>query len=142
MPERRIEGAISATASRIDPSSRALKVRARIPNPDESLRPGTSFEVELAFAGRRYPMVREVAVLWSRDGAYLWRAADGKAEKVFVELVRRDRGRLLVDGPLQAGDLIVVEGVQGLRVGQALEPAPFEPGNSAGLPTQASPGRS
>ncbi len=124
MPDRDIEGTISATGSRIEPSSRALRVRARIPNPNDSIRPGTSFEVELVFIGRPYPRVREVAVLWSRDGAYLWRAKEGKAEKVFVELVRRDRGLILVDGGLQAGDLIVVEGVQGLRAGQALDPIP------------------
>jgi multidrug efflux pump subunit AcrA (membrane-fusion protein) len=51
---------------------------------------------------------------------------------VFVELVRRDRGRVLVAGRLRAGDLIVVEGVQGLRAGQALDPVPFGPGEAAG----------
>ena len=124
-PERRIEGAIFDMGSRIDATSRTLRVRARIPNPDDAIRPGTSFEVELAFTGRRYPIVREVAVLWSRDGAYLWRANTKKAEKVFVKLVRRDGGRILVDGPLTAGDLVVVEGVQGLRAGQKLDPRPF-----------------
>jgi len=125
MPDRRVEGTISETGSRIDATSRSLKVRAQIPNPDETIRPGTSFEVELAFTGRPYPRVREVAVLWSRDGAYLWRANAGSAEKVFVKLVRRDRGQVLVDGPLEAGDLIVVEGVQGLRSGQTIDPQPF-----------------
>jgi len=62
-----------------------------------------------------------VAILWSRDGAYLWRVVDDRAEKVFVKMIRRQRGRLLVDGALEAGDLIVVEGVQGLRDGQLVE---------------------
>jgi RND family efflux transporter MFP subunit len=132
MPDRQIEGLITATGSRIDPTSRSLRVRARIPNADDAIRPGTSFEVELVFIGRPYPRVREVAVLWSRDGAYLWRVRGGKAEKVFVKLVRRDHGRVLVDGPLQAGDSIVVEGVQGLRAGQALEPLPFRANEATG----------
>lgn len=142
MPEREIEGTISATGSRIDPTSRSLRVRARIPNPDDAIRPGTSFEVELSFTGRPYPRVREVAVLWSRDGAYLWRANGGRAEKVFVELVRRDHGLILVDGPLQAGDLIVVEGVQSLRPGQALDPAPFKPDETVGTGLGQADGRS
>jgi RND family efflux transporter MFP subunit len=124
-PERRLEGTVFDMASRIEPTSRSLRVRARIANPDDSIRPGTSFEVELAFTGRAYPTVREVAVMWSRDGAYLWRATAKKAEKVFVKLVRRDGGRILVDGSLKAGDLVVVEGVQGLRAGQALDAKPF-----------------
>ncbi len=124
-PDEDLRGTISATDSRIDPVSRSLRVKAQIPNPEETIRSGTSFDVRLEFTGRAYPSVREVAVLWSRDGAYLWRVADGRAEKVFVTMIRRDRGRVLVDGPLAAGDLIVVEGVQGLRNGQPVEPRAY-----------------
>jgi RND family efflux transporter MFP subunit len=126
MQDQELRGTISVMDSRIDPVTRSLRVKARIPNPDEAIRPGTSFDVRLEFTGRSYPSVREVAVLWSRDGAYLWRVAGGRAEKVFVTMVRRDRGRILVDGTLEAGDLIVVEGVQGLRDGQPVEPRPYE----------------
>jgi RND family efflux transporter MFP subunit len=129
--DRVIEGEITALASRIDRTTRSLPARAKIANPDDRLRPGGSFEVRLTFIGKSYPMVREVAVLWSRDGAYLWRIKDGKADKVFVTLVRRDKGRILVDGPLQPGDLVVVEGVQGLRPGQAVKTAPFKTGAPA-----------
>lgn len=129
-PGRKITGTVTAMGSRIDEASRTLRVRAKIPNTDDSIRPGTSFSVELAFTGGSYPSVREVAVLWSRDGAYLWRARNGKAEKVFVKLVRRDKGRILVDGKLAKGDAVVVQGVQGLRIGQRLRPKPFaEPGS-------------
>lgn len=124
-PEREIIGTVTAMGSRIDEASRTLRVRAKIPNADDSIRPGTSFSVELAFTGGSYPSVREVAVSWSRDGAYLWRARGGKAEKVFVRLVRRDNGRILVDGKLAKGDAVVVQGVQGLRIGQRLNPKPF-----------------
>ncbi len=126
-----IEGKITALASRIERSTRSLPARAKIPNPDDRMRPGGSFEVKMTFIGKPYPIVREVAVLWSRDGAYLWRIKDGKADKVFVKLVRRDKGRILVDGPLQPGDLVVVEGVQGLRLGQKVKTAPFTIGAGA-----------
>ncbi len=125
-PDLDLRGAISATDSRIDPVTRTLRVKARIPNPDETIRPGTSFDVRMEFTGRAYPSVREVAVLWSRDGAYLWRVVGGRAEKVFVTMIRREQGRVLVDGPLEAGDLIVVEGVQGLRAGQPVEPRAYK----------------
>ena len=49
-----------------------------------------------------------------------------KAEKVFVAIVRRDKGRILVDGPLKVGETIVVEGVQGLRPAQPVRTEPFE----------------
>jgi RND family efflux transporter MFP subunit len=123
MADRELHGAVHATDSRIDPVTRSLRVKARIPNPDDAIRPGTSFDVRLSFAGAAYPSIREVAVLWSRDGAYIWRVVEGRARKVFVKVVRRDGGRVLVEGPLRPGDLIVVEGVQGLRDGQLVEPA-------------------
>lgn len=134
MPDREVTGTVSAMGSRIDEKSRTLRVRATIPNPDDTIRPGTSFSVELGFTGKSYPSVREVAVLWSRDGAYLWRARDGRAEKVFVRLVRRDQGRILVDGDLNPGDAVVVQGVQGLRVGQRLNAIPFGTGGGTGTP--------
>lgn len=124
-PDQELHGTISAAHSRINQTTRSLRVQARIPNPGEAIRPGTSFDVRLAFTGRPYPSIREVAVLWSRDGAYVWRVADGRAEKVFVKMVRRNKGRVLVDGGLKEGDLIVVEGVQGLRDGQSVDPKPF-----------------
>ncbi len=133
MRDRDLQGTIYATDSRIDPTTRSLRVKARIPNPGETIRPGTSFEVRLVFTGRSYPSIREVAVLWSRDGAYVWRVVGGRAEKVFVKVIRRDRGRILVDGPLQVGDLMVVEGVQGLRDGQLVEPRPFGYGQAGAM---------
>ncbi len=137
-PDQELYGTISATDSRIDPASRSLRVKALIPNPDEALRPGTSFNVRLEFTGASYPSVPEVAVLWSRDGAYLWRIVEDRAEKVFVAVVRRDQGRVLVKGQLRAGDLIVVEGVQGLRNGQQVEPQPY-PGDQLGSLSPAGP---
>ncbi len=125
MPDSKMQGTVFELGSRIDPVTRSLRVKVKIVNPDDAIRPGTSFDVRLEFKGRSYPIVREIAVLWSRDGAYVWRIADGKIEKVFVKIVRRDKGRILIDGPLKAGDTIVVEGVQGLRVGQPVKAVPF-----------------
>lgn len=132
-PDLDLSGTISAMDSRIEAATRSLKVKARIPNPDDTIRPGTSFDVRLDVVGGRHPLIREVAVLWSRDGAYLWRVAGDRAEKVFVDVVRRNDGRVLVEGPLEVGDLIVVEGVQSLRDGLLVEPAPFD-GAPAGQP--------
>jgi len=126
MSGRELAGSVAATGSRIDPRTRTLRVKAEIANPDDTLRPGTSCEVRLSFVGRAFPSVREVAVLWSRDGAYVWRVEGERVKKVFVKIVRRDGGRILLDGPLKAGDLIVVEGVQGLRQGRRVKARPFK----------------
>lgn len=116
LPGRQFTATISATGSRIDAGTRTLTVQARIDNPDPALRPGTSFIVKMDVEGRRFPTVKEVAVLWSRDGAYVWRVGKGnKAEKVFLKIVRREKGLVLAEGSLAEGDKVIVEGVQRLR---------------------------
>ncbi len=130
LPGRTFNGSISAMGSRIDPITRVLKMRALLENPDDVIRPGTSFAVTIEIGGAVYPTVREVAVLWSRDGAYLWSIKQGIAEKVHVKVIRRESGRVLIEGPLTEGDTIVVEGVQGLRQGQKVITAPIKAGIS------------
>ncbi|MGE0612980.1 MAG: efflux RND transporter periplasmic adaptor subunit, partial [Hyphomicrobiales bacterium] len=128
-PERRFEGLVERIDSRIDPVNRTMMVRAELPNPDDELRPGMSFAVELIVPGKVYSTVAELALQWDKGDSYVWRIAGGKAEKVPVRSIRRFNREILVDGPLKDGDLVVVEGVQRLRPGRAVsfvlpDPAP------------------
>ncbi|MEX2643241.1 MAG: hypothetical protein WD270_07295, partial [Acetobacterales bacterium] len=85
----------------------------RDPHPERAIR--------MALRGTSYPSVPEVSVLWSRDGAYVWRVRGDTVEQVFVRIVRRNEARVLVEGPLQEGDLVVEEGVQRVREGTPVE---------------------
>lgn len=123
MPGSAVEGEVAEIASRIEQSSRTLRVRARIGNPEDTLRPGMSFRVEMRFAGDRFPAVDPLAIQWSSEGAYVWKAADGKAQRVAVRIVQRNSDLVLVEGPLQSGETVVTEGVQTLREGTALRVA-------------------
>lgn len=116
-PDRLFAGTVTAIDSRVDPDSRTAEVRVSIANSDDLLRPGGSFTIRLSLPGPRYPSVPELSVLFARGGLHVWRVADGRAEKVDVRLVRRRRGRVLVDGPLEVGDQVVVEGTQRLNTG-------------------------
>ncbi|MGB0694492.1 MAG: efflux RND transporter periplasmic adaptor subunit [Rhodospirillaceae bacterium] len=133
-PDRALQGTVEALDSRVDPETRTLMVRARLPNPDDRLRPGMSFAIQLSLPGEARPAVPEVAVLWSRDGAYVWRLTPSPedpdqtiAEQAFIDILRREDGMVLVGGDLAIGDRVVVEGVQRVRNGRpvaALEPSP------------------
>ena len=117
-----VEGRISDVASRIDPDSRTLVVRAKVRNPDDRLRPGMSFRVTLNLEGKRYPVVPEVAVQWGGDGAYIWIAQNNMAHRVDVNIVQRREGRVLVAADLAEGVPVVVEGVQRMREGLRVGP--------------------
>jgi RND family efflux transporter MFP subunit len=117
-------GEVVDIGSRIDPATRTFVARARVGNEADALRPGMSFRVSLNLEGTPYPVVAETGVQWGADGAYIWSVVDGKARRVPVSVIQRQQGQVLVDGSLQEGDLIVVEGIQRLREGVDVN---FEP---------------
>jgi len=116
----RVAGEIVDIGSRIDPQNRTFVARARVVNDDDALRPGMSFRVQVDVEGNLFAVVSETGVHWGADGAYVWSIVDGAAERVPVRIVQRREGRVLVDGPLKNGDVIVVEGTQRMREGLAV----------------------
>jgi RND family efflux transporter MFP subunit len=117
---RSFDGEITAIDSRVNAGTRTARVRASIDNQADFLRPGASFALRLDLPGRPFPAVPELALQFSEGSLHVWRVADGMAEQVPVQLVRRRGGLVIVDGPLAPQDQIVVEGTQRLRAGGAV----------------------
>jgi RND family efflux transporter MFP subunit len=118
---REFEGVIEDIDSRIDPTSRTVIVRAKIPNKQDLLRPGLSFVVDLIIPGKIYPSVHELALQWRKGISYVWRVRNQKAEKVPVRSVKRLNSTILIEGDVSKDDLVVVEGVQRLRPGRPVQ---------------------
>lgn len=116
-PDRRIEGTVTAVDNRVDDTSRTLRLQARIDNADDSLRPGMAFRMELGFVGETRPSVNPLAIQWGGEGAFLWLVREAKATRLPIRILQRESDRVLVEGDLQPGDLVVTEGVQALRPG-------------------------
>lgn len=121
MPGEEFDGVVDSVASRIDAQTRTLRARARIDNEDGLLRTGMSFTIRLPLQGEQLPSVPSIAVQWDRRGAYVWRVVDGQAERVEVDVVKREDQWILVQGPLTPEDQVVVEGVQRLNPGRAVD---------------------
>ncbi|WP_237152135.1 efflux RND transporter periplasmic adaptor subunit [Oryzibacter oryziterrae] len=126
-PGKSFDGTVSAVGSQIEADSRTLVVQAVIDNAADLLRPGMSFLVTLHFPGEHKVAVPAVSVQWDRDGSYVWRITDGKAERVGVTIVERNADTVLLDGPLAAGDAIVTEGLQGVKAGAAVRLGTTDP---------------
>lgn len=116
-PADRFSGTISAIDNRIDVDSRTLQVQARIQNPDDALRAGMSFQVTMEFPGDTYPAVNPLAVQWGSGGAFVWLVRDGVAARTEVRVIQRNTDTVLVDAPLQPGDIVVTEGIHAVRDG-------------------------
>ncbi len=119
--ERSFDGRLAQIDSRVDAGTRALRLRADVPNEDDLLRPGMSFQVRLTLDGQPYPAVPELALQWGREGSFVWVVRDGQAVQVPARSVRREAGLVLLEGAVQPGEQVVVEGVQRLRAGVAVQ---------------------
>ena len=129
---QRFSGKIATIDSRIDPVSRAFRVRATIPNPDLILPVGMFMLVELTLVERSVLTVPEQAVVLAERQASIFVIADGKAEMRQVELGQREVGRVEITDGLDEGELVAVTGIQRLRSGSTVEvqAAPDETSNA------------
>lgn len=124
-PERAFHGTVATIGSRVDPVTRAIPVRADIPNEDGLLRPGMLLTVRLFEPERQALVIPEIALTQVGSRSYVYRVLpDGTVEQANVEIGARRRGEVeIVDG-LAAGDRIVVDGIVKLRPGaQVVEAA-------------------
>ena len=110
LPKAEFSGAIHAIDNRVDQASRTLRVRARIDNPEDTLRAGMSFSVSVRFPGDRYPTVNPLAIQWSAEGSHVWRVKDDKIEQVPITIIQRNSDKVLVDAELAKGEAVVMEG--------------------------------
>ncbi|HYD88298.1 MAG TPA: efflux RND transporter periplasmic adaptor subunit [Vitreimonas sp.] len=124
-PDRAFSGRISNVDSRVDPTTRTVRVRAILPNEDEALRPGMLLTVDVRSNPREALAVPEIAILDRADGAYVYRiaAAEGAqlAELVRIQTGARAGGMAEVLDGLNPGDRVVTEGLQSVRPGQPVQ---------------------
>ncbi|WP_395345586.1 efflux RND transporter periplasmic adaptor subunit [Ningiella sp. W23] len=107
--------------SRVSTDDRTIRARALLDNSEDLYRPGMSFRVSLNVQGERFVAIPEAALSWGASGAYVWLSEQATAKRVDVQVEQRLRGRILVSGKLQDGETLIIEGIQGLRNGQALD---------------------
>lgn len=124
LPGRKFEGVLTTIDSRIDPTTRAVKVRAMIPNADDQLKPGTFMTVSLSIG--RTPdaiVIPEEALLAQGGEQFVYVIRDGRATRTRVGIGQRLPGLAQVLNGLHDGDQVAVTGLQQLRDGLRVRPA-------------------
>lgn len=115
-PDRVFEGKIETIASRVDPVTRAVTVRAVLPNDVGLIRPGMLLSVEVLGASRENPAVPEEALLLIGREHYVFVIGDGDiAEQRRVVIGTRLPGLVEIRKGLKAGERVVVAGILRLR---------------------------
>lgn len=112
------EGHVTAIDPRVDSVNRTVAVRAAVPNPDGTLRPGLFATVTLVLIQQaEAPLIPEEAVMPERGKTFVFRIVEGTARLTEVTLGRRDRGVVQVLSGLQPRDRIVRTGHRKLKEG-------------------------
>jgi RND family efflux transporter MFP subunit len=117
LPGAEFSGRIVAIDNRIDETTRTLRLEAELANEGNALKAGMAANVQLRFDTDRQLAVPTLAVQWDRRGSFVWKIAEGAARRAEIAILRRQSGIVVVQGEIEAGDLVVVEGIQRLREG-------------------------
>lgn len=117
-PGETFAGEVVSIDSRIDPATRAVTVRAHVPNPEGRLRPGMLLTVELVSERRESLILPEAALVPLGEHQYVFVVDEAnKAQRVEVTLGRRRPGEVEVLSGIAAGDRVVVEGTIRIKPG-------------------------
>ena len=114
---------VSAVDNRVDETTGSFEVEAIIPNEDGLFRAGMSFTITMQLAGDTYAAVPPLAVQWGAEGAYVWRVAESKVQRVPIRIVQRNAENVLITGALAAGEAVVIEGLETLKDGAIVQVA-------------------
>jgi membrane fusion protein (multidrug efflux system) len=121
-PDETFVGTVASIDSRVDPVSRAVTVRAEIPNPDGRLRPGMLLDVGVERATRDTLAIPELALQQNGTVSSVFRVeVGGQVKEVPVKIGARHFGEVEIVEGLKAGDRIVVEGTVKLRDGSKIK---------------------
>lgn len=116
-PDRPFNGTIATIDPVIDPATRAVKVRAILPNPDKALKPGMLLTVSVMARQRQSLSVPELSVVGDGDERFVFIVEDRTAKRAKVSTGIRQDGRVEILGGVKAGQKVVTEGVVKLTDG-------------------------
>jgi len=135
----------TGTVDFVDPivqlPGRTILVKARAPNPQRLLQPGMFIEARLVTAVRpKAVVIPEDAVVPAEGASSVWVVAEGKANRRQVELGVRTPGFVEVTKGVNAGEQVVVGGLELLAPGAPVMPRVVERGPKSAAPAAPAAG--
>ena len=116
-------GRVESISGVIDTSTGSVSLRAAFPNPNGLLHSGGAGNIILPSIYKDCIAVPQAATFELQNKVYVYKVVDGKAQSAPVSVTRVNGGQeYIVDDRLQAGDVIVAEGVGLLREGTPIVP--------------------
>ncbi|SCW39139.1 membrane fusion protein, multidrug efflux system [Sphingobium faniae] len=120
-PDRPFTGTIATIDPVVDPATRAVRVRAILPNPDQALKPGMLLTVSVIAREHRSLAVPELAVVGDGEQRSIFIVQDGKAKRTDVRTGVRQNGLVEILDGVKPGQIVVTDGVVKLTDGAPVQ---------------------
>jgi len=119
------EGTVNFIDVSVDRATDTVLARATMSNPDGALIDGQLVSVAVeAGAPQDKVVVPQSALIADQQGVYVFAVEDGKAVVKRIKTGGESGPNIVVDEGLKGGEQIIVEGLQSIRPGQAVQAAP------------------
>lgn len=119
--DRKFDGRIATISPRVDPVTRAVTVRAVLPNRDGLLRPGMLVVIEVIRNRRQAVLLPEEAVIPVRDRKFVYVVgAENRVRRVEVKIGARRPGTVEILSGILPGQRVVVEGTSRVSPGASV----------------------
>lgn len=129
-PERTFHGEVYAVDPTVDPQSRSLLVRAKVPNEDGTMRPGMFAQIRLVLEEKPNAlMIPEEALLTRGQEKFVYKVVDGVVAEAVVKTGQRQRGLVEVTEGLLPGQTVITAGQIKVRPGMPVTLLPSGQGN-------------
>ena len=117
------KGKIDGVASRINAETRSILTRVKIDNPDHELIPGSLLEITLSINKRDSLSIPDTSIILEGNKAYVYKVSkDNIANRSEIQIGLRNDGKVEVTSGLNAGDIIVAEGLKKVRPNGKIKP--------------------
>jgi membrane fusion protein, multidrug efflux system len=114
------KGRVDSVDTRVDPTTRAIAVRALIDNRDGRLRPGMFMTLRLMRSEGKALMLPEAAIVPEDSRQFVFVVEAGRARKREIGMGRRRPGEVEVLHGVTAEDLVIVDGTMNVHDGTAV----------------------
>jgi membrane fusion protein (multidrug efflux system) len=119
------EGTVNFVDVSVDRATDTVLARATMANPDGALIDGQLVSVAVeAGAPQDKVVVPQSALIADQQGVYVFAVEDGKAVVKRIKTGGESGANIVVNDGLKGGEQIIVEGLQSIRPGQAVQAAP------------------
>ena len=117
------KGKIDGVASRINAETRSILTRVKIDNSDYELIPGSLLEITLSINKRDSLSIPDTSIILEGNKAYVYKVSkENIANRSEIQIGLRNDGKVEVTSGLNAGDIIVAEGLKKVRPNGKIKP--------------------